>query len=804
MIASCRLRPEHRKAWAPLWRACCSLPVLLLATVSAASGADFPNHIQPFLNRHCLSCHGAEKAEGSFRVDTLRGDLAEGVDADRWEEVMNRLNLGEMPPPEAKPQPDPKSVDQTVSWIAMNLDQAIAAKAGTGGEVIMRRLNRSEYNNTLRDLLGIEFDGANFFPEDAVAEGFDNIGQALNVSPVLMRSYLAAAEQALDRALWFDPKPELLHELFDDKEQLGYTEDRKLLGTGGFQLHNGHMVVNSYWSRQVLNHRELQIKVSGKYRVKIRAYGIRTGDEKAKLEVVVGQLARQDTIRRMGLFYLPEGGPHEIEAVITLNPGESIKPTWYNGKKHSRGFADARKEGKPYFGPGVVIESIEVEGPLFLHEGWPKRSHRLALGGHPPEDPAQADIPAIIGGFAQRAFRRPPEPADVEPIVALVQEELAQGESFEEAIRVGLKAVLCSPKFLYLYETPDQLDDYMLASRLSYYLWSSMPDEELLELAAAGKLHDPAVFRAQARRLLADPRAVSFTRNFTGQWLDLRKLGEMKPDRNLYSKYNQELEDSMAQETPLFFREVLDHNLPVDQLIDSDFLMLDEVMARHYGIEGVEGGEFRRVPTPPDSHRGGLLAHASVLNVTSNGTTTSPVIRGAWVLERILGLTPPPPPPDVPIVVPDIRGAKTIREQLDKHRSVAACNSCHRKIDPLGFGLENFDVIGQWRTHYQVRRGPSGPGGWMADGALVDAADTLVTGESFTNADELKQVILLKKRTAFHRNLATRVLTYALGRRLEFADRAVVDTLTARLGGADYGLQDLVIDVALTEPFLRP
>lgn len=767
--------------------------MLLCCAVPALGDETFGQSVGPFLKKYCLACHGPDKAEAAFRVDQLSMQLAQGQDAEQWEEVLNRLQRGEMPP-EKSAQPAETELTKVTNLISADFRRFLAEQKSTGGEVALRRLNRAEYNATMSDLLGIEFHAADFFPEDSDEDGFDNIGQALHTSPVLMRAYLHAADEALDQALWFAPKPDRIQKRYDSKENFGYGRPGS-----NFGLHEGHLVIQSFWSQQGVSGRSLEIKTAGKYRLRIKANAVRSPEETLKLDVMVGGL-RQDTIRHVGLHYLPNEQPHWIEEVVSMQPGDGVTFQWYNGKRTAARIAEARRQGRPYDGPGVVIESVEVDGPLFLDEGWPKRSHRLALGSKDPQELTAGDVPQLMQAFADRAFRRQATAEEVKPIVDLVLAELDAGARLPEALRTGLKAVLCSPKFLFLYETDEPLDDYMIASRLSYFLWSSMPDEPLLQLAAAGRLRDPQVLREQTLRMLQDPKVRRLIENFVGQWLDLRKLGEMQPDRSIYPRYTQELENALPEETYLFFAELLAKNLPADQLLDSDFLMLNEVLAHHYGIEGVEGTHFRRVPTPAGSHRGGLLAHASVLNVTSNGTVTSPVVRGAWVLERILGVTPPPPPPDVPVVVPDIRGATTIREQLARHRSVQACNGCHRKIDPLGFALENFDVIGQWRTHYRVRKGPVEGNGWYGDGPAVEAADRLETGEEFAGFEDLR-AILLSRREEFHRCLTRKLLTYALGRRLEWGDRPTVEKLASRMVQPDQGLRDLVVAIVLSEPF---
>jgi hypothetical protein len=416
-----------------------------------------------------------------------------------------------------------------------------------------------------------------------------------------------------------------------------------------------------------------------------------------------------------------------------------------------------------YTGPGLVIQWVDVEGPLL--ESWPPPSHQAIFGdlkqtkvpsGSDPNrlevvsSQPMIDADRILREFARRAFRRSVMDEDIKPFLARVKSRLDQGYSFEQAMRVGLKSVLVSPNFLFLRENtnPTKLDDFALASRLSYFLWSSMPDESLFQLAAENKLHEPEVLRQQVERLLNDPKARAFNQNFTGQWLSLRAIDATLPDRTLYPEYDDILKTAMIKETSLFFDEVVKRNLSITNFVASDFTFVNARLAKHYGIPGIEGTEMRKIALPPESHRGGVLTMGSVLKVTANGTTTSPILRGAWVLERILGTTPPKPPANVAAIEPDIRGATTIRDQLEKHRNVASCNSCHSKIDPPGFALESFDVIGGWRDHYRALTNggeKDSQGRRVRPGPAVDPSDALPDGRRFANIDEYKKLILDNK-----------------------------------------------------------
>ena len=446
-------------------------------------------------------------------------------------------------------------------------------------------------------------------------------------------------------------------------------------------------------------------------------------------------------------------------------------------------------------------------------ESWPPPSHNAIFGDLKLErvGPERfevtskqpiADSQRILRDFARRAFRRPVTDKEVEPFIARVKSRLNQKYSFEQAMRVGLRAVLVSPNFLFLREKA-KLDDFALASRLSYFLWSSMPDEPLLKLAEAGKLHEPEVLRQQVERLLDDPKAKAFNTNFTGQWLSLRAIDATLPDRTLYPEYDDILKTAMLKETSLFFDEVLKKDLPLTNFVSSDFTFLNARLAKHYGIPGVEGMEMRKVSLPPDSHRGGVLTMGSVMKVTANGTTTSPVIRGSWVLERILGTPPPKPPADVEAIEPDIRGATTIRDQLAKHRKVESCNSCHSKIDPPGFALESFDVIGGWRDHYRALTNggeKDASGRRVKTGLAIDPSDELPDGRRFHNIDEYKQ-LLLEDKDQLARSLTEKLLAYSTGAAPSKADKPQINAIVRHMRDNKYGFRSLIHEIVQSPMF---
>lgn len=474
------------------------------------------------------------------------------------------------------------------------------------------------------------------------------------------------------------------------------------------------------------------------------------------------------------------------------------------------------KIGEDYRGPGLFVGDIQIEGPL---EDWPRQSRLHLLGQIDPAKGTLEDLRTILSRILPRAFRRPPETAQLEPYVALAKQALEEGQSFEKALRRGLKGMLCAPEFLFLEERLAQgeasfVDDFALAARLSYFFWSSLPDQELRTLAKKGELHRPQVLTIQVERMLADPKSQRFVKDFTDQWLKLREIDFTVPDGRLYPEYNQLLRQSMLEETYAFFREILDRNHSVRNFLDSDFVMINEPLAEFYGIDGVSGLDVRRVKRPEASLRGGVLTQASVLKVSADGTRTSPVLRGAWILENLFGNPPPPPPPTVTAIEPHIRGATTIREQLAKHRSHQSCNRCHQKIDPPGFALESFDVIGGQRDWYRTNQGgkyvkrPLHPFASRQtvryrQGPDVDPSGTMPDGRPFADITEYKK-LLLEDDTAMSRALTRQLLSYSLGRHLGFSDRAEVERIVADLKQKDDGLRSLIHEIVQSSTFRQP
>jgi len=768
-----------------------------------------------FFAKHCQACHSGSEPKGDFRVNGLTQDFDNKDNRLLWLAVLEQVGSGNMPPIK-RPRPPAQDVEALTDWINGRVAVAEAARSALQGRVVLRRLNRNEYANTVRDLLGVDVELKDLLPLDTSTSGFDNRAESLHVSSYLMENYLAAADRVLDAAIANGPRPRTVTQRHDIKDE----KSVKPTGSVYRHLDDGVAIFSSWVSANIqVTLWRFQTRQPGKYRFRISGYGFQT-DKPVTFHVKAGPMNAAAQQYLIDYFEVPANKPTVVEFVQQMEGNHTIRIV-----TDALGAIPPEVEkigAENYKGPGLVVQWVEVEGPLL--ESWPPKSHYQIFGDLPQmPDPDHrnrqevvsqqplVDADRILRDFTRRAFRRPVTEEDIKPFLTRVQTKLANNYSFEQAVRVGLKAVLVSPHFLFLREkaggagqsTP--LDDFALASRLSYFLWSSMPDKELLTLAGESKLHQPKTLREQVERMLGDPKAEAFTENFAGQWLGLRAIDATTPDRLLYPEYDDILKVSMVKETLLFFDEVLKDDLSLTNFVASDFTMLNGRLAKHYGIPGVAGLEFRKVALPPQSHRGGVLTMAAVLKVTANGTTTSPILRGAWVLDRILGTPPPKPTVDVEAVEPDIRGATTIREQLAKHRQNAACATCHVKIDPPGFALESFDVIGGWREHYRsIGKGETAIVGGRKmrylNGPPVDASDVLPDGRRFQNIDEYKQ-LLLDDRDQLARSLAEKLLAYATGAPPTAADQQEIEGIVSKIRHKNYGLRSLVREVVQSRVF---
>jgi len=835
-----------------------------------ADAEGFARVVSPFLTRHCQRCHGSQKQEGDFRVDQhLPNDFRSRTAVEKWSEVLNMLNSGAMPP-EGEPRPNPAEVAKVAEWIEH--ERARADRAGHDQRVVLRRMNRQEYNNTIRDLIGIELELVEDFPEDPPAGGFDNNGGALSISPLHLELYLKSAQKILDQAIVDEAQgPGTIRWHFEMEDGMPDSDRRRVrldddlnrsvhINSGSRPPRDGMMVMR--WRGEECWVQYFRVPRPGQYLVRVRAAGATPAEAFVREEGPKVDLRRHheswqknnyDAAKKQELqegydkwsgpwvkeHYVTDRtyryGPPRMRIVGFLGSRRPVldaydvtapvsQPEVYSTKvlltpeKSSLQFSNAYHiPFAPHFNPHYVIQRddfprpelfldwVEIEGPIY--DAWPPTSHRRILIDSPHKGRDEtAYAREVLASFMRRAYRRPLRAGEVEPKVALFRQVRPEKPSFEEAIKVPLLTVLASPHFLYLVETGTEsravstegtpptsppLNDYELASRLSYFLWSSMPDEELFELAKAGKLSDSATLRAQVDRMLADPKSEALVKNFTGQWLELRKIGFNPPEAY---RYDEHLETSMRAETEAFFTHILRNDRSVLEFLSSDYVMINERLARFYDIPGVNGDHFRQVKLPPDKHRGGLVAQASILSITSNGTRTSPVWRGVWILNNLLGDPPPPPPPnagDIPPVDKDSE-KMTLRQRLQLHRQQAQCARCHNKIDPLGFALENFDHAGQWRERDGSSR--SSP--------AIDARAQLPGGTEFDGVDGLRQQ-LLNRQDQFLKCLAGKLYTYALGRELSYADDSVVDEAVAHMKSHDLTLRSLLHHIATSQVFRR-
>ena len=846
-------------------RTAMKMSVLFSILFAQALLAQPPAAMKSFVTTNCAVCHNANLKSGSLDLTILPFTPADPANFAIWTRIHDRVRDGEMPPGK------PASVTEAartafVNALATPLIAADRARYTAQGRSTLRRMNRYEYENTLRDLLGAPWlQIKELLPEDGEAWHYNKSGEALDVSHVHMNQYLSAAEYALREAMpHAAAKPEVVTKRYYARDQnsmfskvdfpntpernmypvIGNAADMGVLKKTGprtvgaaqpeIREQEGLGVVASTYEPIEIRFNQFTAPMSGRYKLRLKAHTMWVGPASAakwwkpnpelispgrtQEPVTLYSEVPPREMRRLGSFDVkPEPAVNEVE--VYLVKGESVRPdavrffrsrppgTWRNPL--------ATEEGQP----GVVFQWLEVEGPFV--DAWPAPGHSVLFGDLPytvnakgvaefQSKDAAADSRRLLKGFLERAYRHPVPEGDVERFAALAAKSMAAGYSFPDAMIAAYTAVLCSPAFVELEEKPGRLDSYAMASRLSYFLWNSEPDQALRQLAAHNQLQDPAVLRAQATRMLDDPKSQRFVRAFLDYWLDLRKLDNTSPDSLLYPEYY--LDDfyveSAGDETRAFFTELMRKNLPARNIVASDFAMLNERLAAVYGIAGIDGAAIRRVMLPPDSTRGGLLTQASVLKITANGTSTSPVLRGVWINERILGKPVPPRPANVPAVETDTRGATTIREQLAKHRTQPVCNLCHATIDPAGFALESFDAVGGWRDLYRALGDGTKVVGWGKGGqpfefhnALpVDPSGTLPDGRKFADVRELRQLLLSDERQ-LARNVASQLITYATGAPVRFGDRPALEAILDQSKTGDYGVESLIQAVVQSELF---
>jgi hypothetical protein len=829
---------------------------------SCVSAANVPAAVRQFVGKHCAECHDDMTAEGDFRIEQLGTDLANQEDRKRWARVLTRVQNGEMPPANRKDRP--ALSDSAVALDALRLafqEQAKADQAG-GGRVRTRRLNRLEYENTVRDLLGVSTPLQDLLPEDDLADGFNNNTGALSISPVHIQQYMAAADRALQDATVHQARPDTKTHRFSYNHEVekpfhGHAHNQLQCNLRGEDLHfflPTHIEVPAYL-RQFEN---LTRQIPGRYRLKITTESRDTtnGEDLTYSVWVAAGGKRRELI---GYFDAKFNKPASIQLTRYFQSNETIIIAPYRmakirtdggysvylpdkKEKIPEGWHHINNPNPPIasVGPATVVKPVEITGPLL--ESWPPEGHRLLYGDaelvavsevakttrvteairrHPLTVQATDDesTKTHLSAFMNRAFRRPVSAAEVDKYHALVRARLDQGECFEVAMNAAHRAVLCSPHFLFLVEDQLRLDDFKLASRLSYFLWRTSPDATLRDLAAKGELSKPEVLRRETERLISSPRFEAFIDDFLNHWLNLREIEATTPDRDLYPEYfvsyhdgTQDglLHESIVRETHAFVRDLIDRDLGIEHLVTSREAFLNQRLAEHYELPAVQGTELRRVTLPAESVRGGLLTQASILKVTANGANTSPVIRGVWVLERILGTPAPPPPPDAGSIEPDTRGATTIREQLAKHKTNRTCAGCHQKIDPPGFALEAFDPVGRYREFYRTtetgeklddaRTWYGGHYGHVKylKGADVDSSAELPDGTAVAGIRAYKD-LLGAKPEQLARNFVDKLATYATGVHTGPGDSLAIDSILKRAETKKYGLKTLIIELVQSD-----
>jgi hypothetical protein len=720
-----------------------------------------------------------------------------GAGAETWEKVIRKLRGGMMPP-QGRPKPSTDDVYKLVSYLETSLDHAEAIKPNPGRAAI-HRLNRTEYGNAIRDLLALDVDVTDLLPADDESNGFDNIADVLKLSPSLLEQYLAASRKISSLAVG-DPAQPAVTQVFRTAPDLAQDEhiEGLPLGTrGGLLIHpnfplDGQYDFRVFLLRNIVGYmkglewpHQLEIAVDGQ-RVFIAPVG---GEEDNKMSDANFAAAADTIDARLKARIAIKAGPHDVGvAFIRKNSAEYDEPL----EPHTRDHDLQNMNGTP------IVDRVDITGPYEATGPGNTPSRRRIFTCKPATTRATAEAACarqILASLTRRAYRQPVSDADVDVVMKFYDSGRKSG-NFETGIENALAFILTAPKFLFRTESDPpnaiaggvyRVNDVELASRLSFFLWSSIPDEELLNVAAQGKLKDPAVLDQQVKRMLADPKSQALTRNFAGQWLFLRNLQSAKPDGHEYPDFDDNLRQGFRRETELFFESILRDNRSVLDLLNANYTFVNERLAKHYGIPNVYGTQFRRV-TLTDQTRMGLLGQGSVLTVTSYPNRTSPVLRGKWILENILGTAPPPPPPNVPPLKENEEGAKpkSVRELMEEHRKNPACAGCHAVMDPLGFSLENFDGVGEWRNKDQS--GPIDASGQLADGTKVEGPVTL-------------RQALMKHPEQFVGTVTEKMMTYALGRGLEYYDMPVVRGIVHDAASNDYKLSSLIIDIVKSTPF---
>lgn len=732
---------------------------------------DYSTQVKPFFSKYCNGCHSADAMEAGIRTDHSDQENAFIDQRKNWLKVFDMMRFKAMPPEEAE-QPTGAERELVTEWLDQQLHDVDCDKVKDPGAVTIRRLNRLEYNNTIRDLFGIQFRPADDFPSDDVGEGFDNIGDVLTLSPLLMEKYFNAADQIAERVIHVQESDQ------QSEKTIGFKQFKV---SGGGSADAGGIRFFSVGNATAT----LDVPFNGRYKLRIKVGADQAGSELAKMS-----LQLDDRLQQLTSISARRETPRDYDFDMQLTAGmHRLKLGFVNDYYNPKATDPRQRDRNLYF------FAVKLVGPEVIPDSALTKLQRDVLAVEVKQgDAATAAAARLLSPIVNRAFRRNVDPAHVRAYAELVNVVMNEGESFARGMQVALTSVLVSPRFLFRVEGNRDsqgevraVDDYELASRLSYFLWSSTPDDRLLSLAFEGKLSRPKVLEAEVQRMLIDPRAKGLVEGFATQWLNLRNLDEVTPAPKF--EFTDSLRQSMKTETMMFFDEVMRTNRSIIDFLDGKYTFVNEELARHYNLEGVSGTEFRRVSLAGEP-RFGVLTHGSILTLTSQPNRTSPVMRGKWIMENILGLRAPEPPENVPEL--DEKkveaGETSFRKQLEIHRENAVCASCHDHMDPLGFGFENYDAIGRFR---------------VKDGSFdVDPSGVLPTGEEFLGTAELV-AILTKRDREFAEAVTTRMLTFALGRGLEYYDQCAIDKIVEQLESDNYRFHSLVKQIVFSDPFLK-
>jgi hypothetical protein len=759
---------------------CVSLPAVSLA-------ADQLGALR-VVKQFCYDCHDGEMQKGDLNLEVLK-DKELSADSAVWEKVVRKMNARQMPPI-GKKRPDEKTYERTVAELTAELDRAAAKAPNPGRTETFRRLNRTEYQNAIRDLLDLRIDTANLLPKDEASHGFDNVTVG-TLSPTLLDRYITAAQKVSQLAIGAPRKKPGgdTYRIPADVTQEDHVEGLPFGTRGGTLIQHTFPLDGEYeFQIRLARDRNEEIEgLNGRYELellidnkRIELFTVAPPKISKDYESVDGKLKVRVPVT---------AGFHAVG--VTFIDHSSALPE----RKRQPYAAAFNMHRHPRLSPAIY--QVSINGPYNARGPGDTASRRKILIATPKDaSDENACAERILSNLTRRAFRRAITTADLNQPLRFYQEARQRGDGFEAGIESALTSILMSPEFLFRVEedptgippnTAYRVPDLQLASRLSFFLWSSIPDEELLETAVRGELSKPTILAKQARRMLSDTRSQSLVSNFANQWLYLRNLDSLTPDARLFPDFDDNLRQALRRETELFFESIIEEDRSILDLLKTDYTYLNERLAKHYGIPGVYGDHFRKVSLTPETHRGGLLRQGSILSVTSYATRTSPVIRGHWILGNLLGSPPPPPPADVPALKEKtISSRLSVRERLAEHRANAACASCHNVMDPVGFALENFDAIGRWRTY--------------EDGLAVDASGGFPDGSQFVGADALEQA-LLKRPQLFVGTLAEKMLTFALGRGIEPYDGPAVRKIVKQTEGDDFRFSSLIIAIVNSTPF---